>query len=278
MASVDQLAKPFLKWAGGKRQLISTITTHFPKKYNVYHEPFLGGGALLFAVQPKQAVINDVNSELINCYEVVKSSLLELISELKRHENDKSYYYTVRGWDRDKNYKGKTPIERAARVIFLYKTFFHGLFRVNSQGHFNVPFGSYKNPNILNVAGLEAVNKYLNECRIQMLSLDFQGAVEAARKDDFICFNPPYNPISDSAYFTNYNVNRFSRKEQLKLKKTFDNLNSQGCHILLSNAHTDFVVNLYKDYNQTKVSAIISINSNAKKRGKVDEILAKNYE
>ena len=277
MTSV-RLIKPFLKWAGGKRQLIPTLLAHLPKKYNVYYEPFVGGGALLFAVQPKQAVINDVNSELINCYKVIKNSLNELIEELKSYENDKTYYYTVRNWDRDEEYEHKTPIERAARIIFLNKTCFNGLFRVNSQGQFNVPFGSYKNPNILDVAVLEAVSKYLNADHIEFLNLDFQKAVEGTKKGDFVYFDPPYDPISNSAYFTSYNVNGFEKNEQIRLKEAFDSLNFRGCHILLSNAYTDFVVDLYKNYNQTKVSAIRAINSNAKKRGKVDEILVKNYE
>ncbi|HCF29228.1 MAG TPA: DNA methyltransferase [Cyanobacteria bacterium UBA11049] len=279
MASVNKLVRPFLKWAGGKRQLIpAIIANHLPKKYNTYYEPFIGGGALLFGLQPKKAVINDSNSELINCYEVVRDSLDELIDALKRHENEKNYYYAIRDWDRDKDYKRKNPVQRASRIIFLNKTCYNGLFRVNSQGQFNVPFGSYKNPNILDVAVLKAVSRYLNENQVEILNQDFQKAVKDAKKGDFVYFDPPYDPVSDSASFTGYDINGFDREEQKRLRETFDDLNGRGCHVLLSNAYTGFIVDLYKNYNQTKISAIRAINSNAQKRGKVDEILVKNYE
>jgi len=279
MSSMNQLVRPFLKWAGGKRQLISTIVAnHLPNKYNRYYEPFIGGGALVFALQPKKAVINDSNSELINCYEVVRDSLDELIDDFQRHENEKNYYYAIRDWDRNENYKDKTPVQRASRIIFLNKTCYNGLFRVNSQGQFNVPFGSYKNPNILDVAVLKAVSRYLNENKVKVVNLDFQEAVKDGKKGDFIYLDPPYDPVSDSASFTGYDIHGFDRNEQLRLKKIFDELNCRGCHVLLSNAYTNFIVDLYKDYNQTKISAIRAINSNGQKRGKVDEVLVKNYE
>lgn len=278
MASINKLVRPFLKWAGGKRQLLPTIEKCLPKKYNTYYEPFVGGGALLFALQPKKAVINDSNSELINCYIVIRDSLNELISDLKRHENEKNYYYAIRDWDRDEKFTQKTPVERASRIIFLNKTCYNGLFRVNSQGQFNVPFGSYKNPNILDVAVLKAVSKYLNENKIQILNQDFHQAVKNAKSGDFVYFDPPYDPISDTASFTGYDLKGFDKSEQIRLKKTIDELDSKKCHILLSNAYTDFIVDLYKNYNKTKISAIRAINSNAQKRGKVDEILVKNYD
>lgn len=229
-------------------------------------------------MQPKKAVINDINRELINCYEVIRDSVDELIDELKSHQNEKNYYYAIRDWDRNENYKCKTSVQRASRIIFLNKTCYNGLFRVNSKGQFNVPFGRYKNPNILDVNVLKAVNKYLNENQVEILNLDFQEAVKNASKGDFIYFDPPYDPVSDSAYFTSYDMNGFSKKEQIRLKETFDELDHRGCNVLLSNAHTDFIVDLYRSYNQTKISAIRAINSNAHKRGKVDEILVKNYE
>jgi DNA adenine methylase len=279
MALMNKLARPFLKWAGGKRQLVPTIVVnHLPKKYNTYYEPFIGGGALLFSLQPKKAVISDSNSELINCYEVIRDSLDELTDDLRTHENEKKYYYAIRDWDRDENYKYKTLVERASRIIFLNKTCYNGLFRVNSQGQFNVPFGSYKNPNILDLAVLKAVSEYLNENQVKVLNQDFQEAVIDAKKGDFVYLDPPYDPVSDSASFTSYNINGFNRNEQIRLKETFDELTSRGCHVLLSNAYTAFIVDLYRNYNQIKISAIRAINSNGQKRGKIDEILVKNYE
>ena len=281
MVSVNPLVKPFVKWAGGKRQLVPTILANYlPKNYNLqtYYEPFIGGGALLFSLQPKKAVINDSNAELINCYRIIKNSLDELIEDLKNHKNDEYYYYEIRDWDREKNFKSKTEVQRASRIIFLNKTCYNGLFRVNSQGQFNVPFGKYKNPNILDIAVLKAVNKYLNENQVTILNSDFQKAVKDAKRGDFIYFDPPYDPVSETASFTGYDVNGFNKQEQRRLKEVFDDLNSRGCHILLSNAYTEFIEDLYKDYLHTKISAIRAINCNGKKRGKVDEILVKNYE
>ncbi|MFN5240080.1 MAG: DNA adenine methylase [Aphanizomenon sp.] len=281
MVLVNPLVKPFVKWVGGKRQLVPTIlANHLPKNYNLqtYYEPFIGGGALLFSLQPKKAVINDSNAELINCYKIIKNSLDELIEDLKNHKNDEYYYYDIRDWDREKNFKSKTEVQRASRIIFLNKTCYNGLFRVNSQGQFNVPFGKYKNPNILDIAVLKAVNKYLNENQVRILNSDFQEAVKDAKRGDFIYLDPPYDPVSETASFTGYDVNGFNKQEQRRLKEVFDDLNSRGCHILLSNACTEFIEDLYKDYPHTKISAIRAINCNGKKRGKVDEILVKNYE
>jgi DNA adenine methylase len=281
MVSVNPLVKPFVKWAGGKRQLVPTIlANHLPKNYNLqtYYEPFVGGGALLFSLQPKKAVINDSNAELINCYKIIKNSLDELIEDLKNHKNDEYYYYDIRDWDREKSFQSKTEVQRASRIIFLNKTCYNGLFRVNSQGQFNVPFGKYKNPNILDIAVLKAVNKYLNENQFIILNSDFQQALKDAKRGDFIYLDPPYDPTSETASFTGYDVNGFNKQEQRRLKEVFDDLNSRGCNILLSNAYTEFIQDLYKDYPHTKISATRAINCNGKKRGKVDEILVKNYE
>ncbi|TBR60332.1 DNA methyltransferase [Westiellopsis prolifica IICB1] len=278
-SSVNKLVRPFLKWAGGKRQLVpDIIASHLPQKYNTYYEPFIGAGALLFSLQPKQAVINDTNTELINCYKVIRDSVDELIEDLKKHNNQENYYYAIRDWDRNKDYQCKSPVERASRIIFLNKTCYNGLFRVNSQGQFNVPFGKYKNPNILDIAVLKAVSKYLNDNQIDILNIDFQEAIQDAKKGDLIYFDPPYDPVSDTSSFTGYDVNGFNKDQQIRLKETFDDLNSRGCNILLSNAYTEFIVNLYGEYKQTKIAATRAINSNASKRGKVDEILIKNYE
>jgi DNA adenine methylase len=281
MVAVNKLVKPFLKWAGGKRQLVPLIVENYiPKNYNyqTYYEPFLGGGALLFALQPKKAVINDSNTELINCYKIVRDSVDELIDDLKSHENNEEYYYAIRDWDREETFQDKTPVQRASRIIFLNKTCYNGLFRVNSQGQFNVPFGKYKNPNILDVAVLKAVSKYLNDNEIKILNLDFQDALKDAKRGDFVYLDPPYDPVSDTASFTVYDVNGFNKDEQIRLKDTFDDLDRRGCKVLLSNAYTNFITDLYEGYKYTKISAIRAINSNAKKRGKVDEILVKNYE
>lgn len=299
--SSNKLVKPFLKWAGGKRQLLPEIRRYIPHKIQgTYYEPFVGGGAVFFDLQPKTAVINDSNSELINCYEVIRDSVDDLIEELRKHQHNYSedYYYEIRGWDRRKEYPhNKSKLERAARIIFLNKTCYNGLFRVNSQGQFNVPFGRNNKSNIFDEAVLLAVSKYLNasgKCglegfpqratfqekqnNIEIINKDFEAALRTAKKGDFIYFDPPYDPVSSTASFTGYDINGFNRDEQRRLKEVVDDLNSRGCQILLSNAYTDFISDLYCDYQKIKISANRAINSNALKRGKVDEILVKNYE
>ena len=278
--TTNKLVRPFLKWAGGKRQLLPEIKNYVPKKYNTYYEPFLGGGAILFNLQPKNATINDSNTELINCYEVIRDSLEELIGDLKKHENNESYYYEMRELDRTTTYKDNyDKIKRASRILYLNKTCYNGLFRVNSQGQFNVPFGRYKNPNILDEAVLRAVNKYLNNNKVKIFNTDFEKAVLDAKKGDFVYFDPPYDPVSNTASFTGYDVNGFDKEEQKRLKSVFDDLTSRGCQALLSNADTDFIIKLYGSrYKIEKISATRAINSNALKRGKITEVLVRNYE
>ncbi|MGK7918831.1 MAG: DNA adenine methylase [Trichodesmium sp.] len=277
--------KPYLKWAGGKRQLLSELTKYINKKSLkkcTYYEPFIGGGALLFELQPTRAIISDKNQELINCYEVVRDSLNDLIEELKSHQeqNNSDYFYEIRDLDRSpKKYKNMSKVEKAARIIYLNKTCYNGLFRVNSQRQFNVPFGRYKKPNILDETVLKAVSKYLNESQVKILNLDFAETVKDAGKGDFIYFDPPYDPVSNTASFTGYDVNGFNRDEQKRLKQVFDDLTAKGCRVILSNSRTDFIMDLYQDYRDKikTVRAARSINSKSLKRGKVDEILVLNF-
>ncbi|MEG4225562.1 DNA adenine methylase [Microcoleus sp. N9_B2] len=282
---INPLVRPFLKWAGGKRQLLPEIVKYVPKltSKHTYYEPFIGGGALLFELQPQKAVINDSNRELINCYKVIRDSLDELMEELSKdkYSNSETSYYDMRDLDRSaKKYADLSAVEKAARIIYLNKTCYNGLFRVNSQGQFNVPFGRYKNPNFLDEAVLRAVNKYLSSNTITLLNLDFQEAVKDAKKGDFIYLDPPYDPVSETASFTGYDVNGFNRHEQERLKKVFDDLTAKGCKVMMSNSCTDFILDLYNDYRDTikKVRATRSINSNALKRGKIDEVLILNYQ
>ena len=281
----NPLVRPFLKWAGGKRQLLPEIVKYVPKltRKHTYYEPFIGGGALLFELQPPKAVINDSNKELINCYQVIEDSLDELMEELRKdkYSNSETSYYEMRDLDRStKKYASLSEVEKAARIIYLNKTCYNGLFRVNSQGQFNVPFGRYKNPNFLDDAVLIAVNKYLNSNDITLLNQDFAEAVKDANTGDFVYLDPPYDPVSQTASFTGYDVNGFNREEQERLKEEFDALHKKGCKVMLSNSCTDFIMDLYKDYQDTiiKVRATRSINSNALKRGRVDEVLVLNYE
>ncbi|NER35887.1 MAG: DNA adenine methylase [Oscillatoria sp. SIO1A7] len=283
----NKLVRPFLKWAGGKRQLLPEIESYLPidratLSKHTYYEPFIGGGAVFFHLQLKKAVVSDSNQELINCYKTIKDSLDDLIVELTRHQenNSQEYYYSIRKLDRlAQKYASLSPVEKAARIIYLNKTCYNGLFRVNSQGQFNVPYGRYKNPNIVDEAVLKAVSKYLNKSQVKLVNADFAEAVKDAKKGDFVYLDPPYHPVSNTASFTGYDVNGFNQKEQIRLKKMFDALTDRGCKVMLSNSYTDFIKDLYQDYqdNFQIVSSTRNINSKASKRGWVDEILVLNY-
>ncbi|MBS5987363.1 MULTISPECIES: DNA adenine methylase [Clostridium] len=273
------LAAPVLKWVGGKRQLMGEIEKVLPKTYTTYYEPFIGGGAVLFELQPKKAVINDVNSELINLYNVIKDDVELLIEDLRKHENTSEYFYRIREMDRDRElYEKLSNIEKASRIVYLNKTCFNGLFRVNKSGEFNSPFGKYKNPNIVDEVTLRAVSKYFNKADIKILNSDFEQSLKGIRKGSFVYLDPPYDPVSSSANFTGYDKGGFNRDEQIRLKKLCDKLDKKGVKFLLSNSATDFIKDLYKDYNIKVVKAKRAINSNGNARGEVDEVLVRNYE
>lgn len=275
------LLQPFLKWAGGKRQLIPKLEEYFPKKFSCYYEPFLGGGAVLFHLQPKKAVINDYNEDLINCYKCIKYNLEELIEKLKLYEtkNDSESYYEIRSMDRTDDYQNWTPVEKAARLIYLNRTCYNGLFRMNSSGQFNSPFGSYKNPCICNEPVLRAINKYFIENEIEFRTGDFYDACIDAPKNSFIYLDPPYDQFDEQVNFVGYTKDGFSKKDQVRLKEMCDKLIEKGCYIMVSNSKTPFILELYSDttkyitYEINIVNARRSINSNAKKRGEVEEVL-----
>jgi DNA adenine methylase len=275
------ILRPFLKWAGGKRQLLPVLRKYIPKSYKTYFEPFIGAGALLFDLQPKRAIINDTNEKLINCYQVIKDSPKELLEITREHQNNnsKDYYYKLRELDRElykSIFDNLSNVEKAARIIYLNKTCFNGLFRVNSQGQFNVPYGDNKNPVIAEERIIMAISEYLNENKVQILNQDFAKAVSSAKSGDFIYFDPPYDPVSDSSSFTGYDLNGFDREEQMRLKKLCDNLVSKGCQVLISNSSTDFIRSLYGDesyYKVDEVKASRHINSVGTSRGKINELL-----
>ena len=280
----SKIVAPVVKWVGGKRQLLPEIRKYIPqKKYTLYYEPFLGGGAVLFDLQPLNAIVNDLNEELINLYTVIKNDPDELIKDLKKHRNQSDYYYRIRELDRDRSkYSKLTDVERASRIHYLNKTCFNGLFRVNRAGEFNTPFGRYKNPNITNEVTIRAVSKYFNKANIEFRNVDFVEAVKDINQDSFVYFDPPYDPVSDSANFTGYDKGGFDRKEQKRLKMLCDQLDERGISFLLSNSATAFIKDLYSDPNRNYQIEIIkakrTINSNANGRGEIDEVLVRNYE
>jgi len=274
----NKLVAPVLKWVGGKRQLLDTLAPLLPKRINTYCEPFVGGGALLFKMQPKSAYINDINEELIRVYDVIKNDVEALIIALEDFRNEADYFYNVRDWDRDKEkYSLLSEIEKAARVIYLNKTCYNGLFRVNSAGEFNSPFGNYRNPNIINAPTLRAVSSYFNSAAITITAYDYAEVLDALPKSTFVYLDPPYDPVSDTSSFTGYSRGGFSRDEQIRLRECCDELHKKGIKFMLSNSATDFIKEQYADYNITIVQAKRAINSDGAKRGEIDEVVVRNY-
>lgn len=276
----NRLVAPFVKWVGGKRQIMSSITKLMPKNIQEYKyiEPFIGGGAVLFHLQPKNGIINDFNEELINTYQVIKNNLDELIEDLKTHKNTSEYFYKIRSLDREGNFEKLSKVKKASRVLYLNKTCFNGLYRVNNAGEFNAPFGRYKNPNIINEPTLKAVSNYLNSNNIEILAGDYSEALKLADKNSFVYFDPPYHPISEGSNFTGYVRGGFNMYDQVDLRVACDELNKKGIKFLLSNSASPFILEQYKNYNIEIIKAKRAINSNGSKRGNVDEVLIRNYE
>ncbi|MDD6403089.1 MAG: DNA adenine methylase [Mollicutes bacterium] len=273
--------KPFVKWAGGKRQILDKLIKYVPEDFNTYYEPFVGGGALFFELSPKNAVINDSNEELINVFRCIKDEekLTKMCNELNHHEANHSeeYYYKIRNIDRDKNkFNRLSDYKRAARTIYLNKACFNGLYRVNSKGEFNVPFGKKLKVNTYEGQNIGIIHAYLNFNNIKILSIDFEEAVKDAKEGDFIYFDPPYD--SDTSTFNSYTEDGFSKDEQIRLSNVFKNLSDRGCYVMLSNHNTVLINELYKDFYIHKITAKRNINSNGKKRGKVEEVIITNYE
>ena len=281
-AETSAPARPFLKWAGGKTQLLPALIERVPRKIDTYYEPFIGGGALFFALNaepdlaPARAVLNDMNHELVTTYTVVRDQLDELLARLDvlsaeylegDDEARATYYYAVRDEQRS------APVEVAARLIFLNKTCFNGLYRVNRQGRFNVPHGRYRKPAILDRPNLEAASRALQNAEI--LNGDFEAACESAGPGDFVYFDPPFHPLSDTANFTAYTEGAFGRADQLRLKWCMDSLRERGVPVMLSNSPHEWVVGVYEGsrYLVERTPARRAINSKGDARGAIDELI-----
>ena len=273
--------KPFVKWAGGKRQIIDKLKKHLPEKFDTYYEPFVGGGALLFELSPKKAVINDSNAELINVYRCLcdEEKFKKMCNLLNHYEAEHSeeFYYEIRNKDKNKNaYSRLSDYTKAARTIYLNKACFNGLYRVNKKNEFNVPFGKKTKINTYEGSNLITISNYLTMNNIKILSIDFEEAVKDVKPKDFIYFDPPYD--SDTSTFNSYTEEGFDRNEQIRLAKVFKELDKKGAYVMLSNHNTSLINDLYKDYNIHLIEAKRNINANGKKRGKVEEVIITNYE
>lgn len=272
--------KPFVKWAGGKRQIVDKLLMYAPDEFNTYYEPFVGGGALLFELSPKKAVINDSNKELINVYNVLRNEekFKKMCSILNTYEknNSEEFYYELRNKDRNKSsFDRLSDYKRAGRTIYLNKACFNGLYRVNSKNEFNVPFGKKTKVNTYDIGNLITVSNYLTMNDIKILNVDFEDSVKDAQKGDFIYFDPPYD--SETSIFNSYTEAGFGKEEQRRLAKVYKELSNKGCYVMLSNNNTTLIKELYKDFNIHIIEAKRSINSNGKKRGKVEEVIITNY-
>ena len=272
--------KPFVKWAGGKRQIIDKLKRYVPDEFNTYYEPFIGGGALLFELSPRRAVINDSNEELMNVYSVLcdEEKFKKMCSVLNHYEKEhcEEFYYDIRNKDRNKNaYRRLSDYTRAARTIYLNKACFNGLYRVNSKNEFNVPFGKKERVNTYDGGNLITVSNYLTMNDVEILSVDFEESVKNAKKGDFIYFDPPYD--SETSTFNSYTEDGFGKDEQIRLAKVFKELDSRGCYVMLSNHNTSLINDLYKNFNIHVIEAKRNINSNGKKRGKVKEVIITNF-
>ncbi|MBS5861808.1 MAG: DNA adenine methylase [Firmicutes bacterium] len=272
--------KPFVKWAGGKRQIIAKLKSFIPVDYNTYYEPFVGGGALLFELSPERAVINDYNHELMNVYKILcdEEKFKQMCKVLNAHEtnHNEEYYYEIRNKDRNKkSFNRLADYTKAARTIYLNKACFNGLYRVNSKNEFNVPFGKKTKVNTYEGSNLITVSNYLTMNNVTILSVDFEESVKDAKKGDFIYFDPPYD--SDTNSFTNYTENGFGKEEQKRLARVYKELCERGCYVMLSNHNTKLINELYEDFNIHVIEAKRNINANGKKRGKVEEVIITNY-
>ena len=267
--------KPILKWVGGKRQLLTEIVPLVPKNPTLYVEPFIGGAAVLLNIQPQQARINDFNEELINVYITVRDNPNELLKQLRVHEekNSRDYYYETRALDREPSFKELTNVERAARIIYLNKTCYNGLFRVNAAGQLNVPYGRYKHPNIVNEPAIRALSTYLNNDDIDIRCGDFATTLEDLPEGSFVYLDPPYMPISATSAFTGYTEGGFGYDEQVRLRDECIKLKEQGIAFLQSNSDCDEIRDLYDEFTIRTVQAKRAINRDGEGRGAVSEVL-----
>ena len=271
---VEPVPRPFVKWAGGKRQLLSILTNAAPQSYGRYFEPFIGGGAYLFSQLPDRATISDINSELINCYQVIRDDVEALMRSLKLHKNDEVHFYTTRA----KDLRKLTKIQRASRFIYLNKTCFNGLYRENRSGQFNTPFGRYENPKIVDRENLLAISEYLNSADIKISCGSFESVLTETVAGDFVYFDPPYVPLTKTANFAGYVKGGFDINNQIELAKVYAELSDKGVFVMLSNSNTDVIHDLYKEFNIKTIHASRSINCKGGSRGKeANEVLITNY-
>ena len=270
--------KPFVKWVGGKSSSVNRLLELMPEHIDTYVEPFVGAGALFFAVNFKKAIINDVNEELINTYKVIKDNVGALEFFLSSLIYDRQLYGTIRAWDRDPHYTNSPKENRSGRSIYLMKTCFNGLYRVNKKGFFNTPFGKYTSPLICDTKTLNACSKYLNEHEVTILNGDYQKILSYLNQDCFVYLDPPYYPISKTANFTQFQKENFKEDSQYQLFEFCKELHKRGIKFMLSNSDVPEIRNLYQDFDIHVIEVSRKVNSNTAKRNAVNELAIINYD
>ena len=275
---MNENLKPILKWVGGKRQLVPSLLPLMPKSFDLYCEPFLGGGALLFSIQPNKAIVNDINPELISLYKVVKEDVSSLIKELLTYKNDEEFFYKIRNIDRDlKKFNKLSLVKKAARTYYLNKSCFNGLYRVNRKGQFNSPYGHYKSAFVPDIKALNSLSEYLNASDISIFNGSYLNLLDKLDSKSFVYLDPPYDPVSVSSSFTNYSKLGFSREDQVSLRDFCKELDKRNINFMLSNSATEFIKELYKDFDISIVKARRFINSKGNGRGFIEEVVIRNY-
>lgn len=276
---IDKKISPAIKWAGGKTQLLNIITENLPDSYNNYYEPFIGGGAVLLSVKPEKALINDINEQLINLYIQIRDSVDDVLNKINNLDSvpcTKEFYYSIREQYNQKILSGEKDAQAAALMIWLNKHCFNGLYRVNSKGLFNVPFNNRVKGKSVDESNIRAISDYLNQAKVNITCMDFEEACTTVSAGDFVYFDSPYVPESETAYFTDYAKGGFSLEDHKRLSKLFKCLDEKGAKIMLSNNDVPLVRELYEGYKIQSFAVKRMINRNANKRtGK--EVLITNY-
>ena len=263
---------PFVKWAGGKGQLLDQLEPLLPDRFGAYLEPFLGGGAFYLALEPARAILSDCNEDLIATYRMIRDRLDELLAELDTHRHEETYYYDVRAQRPDR----LTPVARAARFIYLNKSCYNGLYRVNRSGQFNVPFGRSRTaPRLYSEANLRRIAALL--AGAELVVAPYQQTLDRARRGDFVYFDPPYHPLSATSNFTAYTAAAFDAGDQRELARWYRLLDDRGCKLMLSNSSAPLIRELYADFRVEEVQAHRMINSDAGARGAITELVVLNY-
>lgn len=273
---------PIVKWAGGKRQVLNELINRLPQKYNKYFEPFIGGGALLFALCPHEAYISDLNEELLSVYKCLNDSdlflsLKNILVEFQAKHNEE-FYYKVRSMDRNENFNDLPIYLKAARMIYLNKAGYNGLYRVNKEGYFNVPFNKKNKVNLFDEENISLLHQYFVNNDVEIAKNDFSQVLNLAQEGDLVYFDPPYDDIDNKKSFTSYTKDSFGKNDQIRLFEVVKELTKKGVFVMVSNHNTSFIQELYKGFKIDVIKAKRMINSDSSKRGNIEEVIIRNYE